>query len=461
MQVPTLVQPGAAAGSAASAPAVPSADAPAGPFAALLAAYVHTQGLPGHAPQAPADGAEPGAVPAETPAETPAEAPAEAPVEPPTGASTDASVAAPPETGPEVGIASEVADGRPAGLRGDGEADPRDAEPAPAIAGRAAPGREGSTPAPVAPGAGERTVVVPRATASAAVAAAATAPTAAAVTATAAGTAAAPVAGSAPAPVSAPVTTELSVGLSVERPVGLSVESGGGALPVAPATSVATAAGPPAADPVAPAVAGVLPPASAAQPIVLPAVLPAVPPDAVPSGSAASQVAAVVEAQAARVGRLPDGTHRLSVSLYPAALGEVQVTLTLRRGELTVRLAGSREARAALAADGAMLHRVLGQVAGASAAVQVTLHDLGPVATAPLASGGSAAADTGSPPPAAGGQHGSGHQPPTDHHRAGTHGGAPQPAGRATDGDVRETGPAGAPSNRSATSAPTGLDVTV
>jgi flagellar hook-length control protein FliK len=49
--------------------------------------------------------------------------------------------------------------------------------------------------------------------------------------------------------------------------------------------------------------------------------------------------------------RGPDGTHRLTAHLHPEDLGQITVIAEVRRGEITVQLAGSTEAgRLALAA---------------------------------------------------------------------------------------------------------------
>ncbi len=54
-----------------------------------------------------------------------------------------------------------------------------------------------------------------------------------------------------------------------------------------------------------------------------------------------------------------DGTHRLTLKLQPAALGDVRVVLTVRGGEVRVSLAAGTDARAALLADAPALHRML------------------------------------------------------------------------------------------------------
>jgi len=54
-----------------------------------------------------------------------------------------------------------------------------------------------------------------------------------------------------------------------------------------------------------------------------------------------------------------DGTHRVTLRLQPAALGDVRVVLTVRAGTVRVSLAANADARAALLADAPALHRML------------------------------------------------------------------------------------------------------
>ena len=60
-----------------------------------------------------------------------------------------------------------------------------------------------------------------------------------------------------------------------------------------------------------------------------------------------------------------NGTHRLRLQLEPEALGEVRVILTVRNGEVHVRLAGGEEAQRALREGAPELRRLL-ELAGAS-----------------------------------------------------------------------------------------------
>ncbi len=54
-----------------------------------------------------------------------------------------------------------------------------------------------------------------------------------------------------------------------------------------------------------------------------------------------------------------EGVHRVTLELNPKALGEVRVVLTVRHGDVHVRLAAGSEAREALAMSSADLNRAL------------------------------------------------------------------------------------------------------
>jgi flagellar hook-length control protein FliK len=60
-----------------------------------------------------------------------------------------------------------------------------------------------------------------------------------------------------------------------------------------------------------------------------------------------------------------NGTHRVRLQLAPEALGEVRVVLTVRNGEVHVRLAGGEDAQRALREGAPELRRLL-ELAGAS-----------------------------------------------------------------------------------------------
>ncbi len=54
-----------------------------------------------------------------------------------------------------------------------------------------------------------------------------------------------------------------------------------------------------------------------------------------------------------------DGVHRVTLQLNPRALGDVRVVLTMRQGDVHVRLSAGPEARAALASSSSELSRAL------------------------------------------------------------------------------------------------------
>ncbi len=157
-----------------------------------------------------------------------------------------------------------------------------------------------------------------------------------------------------------------------------------------------------------------------------------------------------------------DGTHRLTLTLTPEALGDVRVTLTVRQGEVSVSFAAGDEARRALIESTPELRRLL-ELGGATTS-RVTVSDL---------TGGRPGDGTGQRPDDGsgswldqsreGGQTGadSGGQPrgsdrtPQDLH-AGTRAGT-----TATDGNHRGPGDAGRPLDPGTSTRPAGLDVTV
>lgn len=175
-------------------------------------------------------------------------------------------------------------------------------------------------------------------------------------------------------------------------------------------------------------------------------------------GSAAEQVARVLDSQVARIAHRGDGTHRLSLTLYPAALGEVQVTLTVRDGAVSVTLAAGAQAQAALVADSAELHRLLARAT--SGPTEITVQNLSGTAASghsdsdSTSSSGSTADDSA--------QARAQTEPETsDHHHARTRGGTPHSTELARDGDAREHPAPGAPTIRPGTRPPTGVDVTM
>ncbi len=96
-----------------------------------------------------------------------------------------------------------------------------------------------------------------------------------------------------------------------------------------------------------------------------------------------------------------NGTHRLTMTLRPEALGEVRVTLTVRDGEVRVRFAAGEEAQRALVEGAPELRRVL-ELAGAGD-TRVVVRDLAqpvtpgttsPTTPSPAHSGGEGRGDT-------------------------------------------------------------------
>jgi hypothetical protein len=144
-----------------------------------------------------------------------------------------------------------------------------------------------------------------------------------------------------------------------------------------------------------------------------------------------------------------DGTHRVTLTLRPEALGEVRVTLTLRDGEVHVRLAAGEEAQRALVEGAPELRRVL-ELAGATE-TRVVVRDLGqPAATSPGAAPGTGEQGPrdGDPTTTAGDGRGD-----TDDHPARTRGGS-----TATDGLTDGAAP---PRPEPARLARTGVDLTM
>jgi flagellar hook-length control protein FliK len=154
----------------------------------------------------------------------------------------------------------------------------------------------------------------------------------------------------------------------------------------APTSAAASPAASPDARPAEPAPQVAAPPAAPApSPTAEPTTTP-VP----PIGSAAPATAAGATAETRAVAPAPamsqlvpditrlvsagDGTHRLTMTLQPEALGEVRVTLTVRNGEVHVRLAAGVEAQQALAEGAPELQRVL-ELTGATE-TRVVVRDL-------------------------------------------------------------------------------------
>jgi flagellar hook-length control protein FliK len=83
------------------------------------------------------------------------------------------------------------------------------------------------------------------------------------------------------------------------------------------------------------------------------------------AATAASGVTGQVFPEVTRLVSRGDGTQRITMKLNPEALGDVRVVLTVRNGEVHVRMAGSELAQHALLQGAPELHRLL-DLAGAT-----------------------------------------------------------------------------------------------
>jgi len=93
-----------------------------------------------------------------------------------------------------------------------------------------------------------------------------------------------------------------------------------------------------------------------------------------------------------------DGTHRMTLRLQPAALGDVRVVLTVRGGEVRVSLAAGTEAQSALLADAPALHRMLAGTGAES--TRIVVRDLAGAQPGTLAPPSSAATPNSTQPSA-------------------------------------------------------------
>ncbi len=66
-----------------------------------------------------------------------------------------------------------------------------------------------------------------------------------------------------------------------------------------------------------------------------------------------------------------DGTRRITLKLNPEALGDVRVVLTVRQGEVHVRMAGNEQAQRALQSGSSELHQLLERAGATSSQVVV------------------------------------------------------------------------------------------
>lgn len=112
-----------------------------------------------------------------------------------------------------------------------------------------------------------------------------------------------------------------------------------------------------------------------------------------PGAPAAQHVTGQVFPEVTSLVSRGDGTHRITLTLNPEALGEVRVVMTVRDGAVHVRLAAGQDARQALVEGSPELTRLL-ELAGASES-RIVVRDL-PAGSA--ASTGSGTPDRGSDP---------------------------------------------------------------
>jgi flagellar hook-length control protein FliK len=88
-------------------------------------------------------------------------------------------------------------------------------------------------------------------------------------------------------------------------------------------------------------------------------------------GVATSAITAQVLPEVARLVTRGDGTQRLTVKLNPEALGEVRIVLTVRNGDVHVRMTGSDAAHQALLNGAPELQRLLERAGAGSSQVVV------------------------------------------------------------------------------------------
>jgi flagellar hook-length control protein FliK len=111
-------------------------------------------------------------------------------------------------------------------------------------------------------------------------------------------------------------------------------------------------------------------------------------PEAAPAPTgpqATQQVTGQVFPEVTRLVSRGDGTQRITLKLSPEALGEVRVVLTVRDGDVQVRMIGSELAQQALRAGAPELQRLL-DLAGATSS-SVIVGDQGSAPEADLHSG--------------------------------------------------------------------------
>jgi flagellar hook-length control protein FliK len=225
----------------------------------------------------------------------------------------------------------------------------------------------------------------------------------------------------------APTGTGRDIRMSGDAVVRHSPAGPGAAVPTAPApadpsgvdpvraTGPTTATAPDTSQPVGPAPQPVAPQPAVPQPVTP---TPITTTDATDAGNTTVQhVTRQVFPEVTSLVTRGDGTHRITLTLAPEALGEVRVVMTVRDGSVHVRLAGGPEAQLALRDGSHELTRLL-EVAGASDS-RIVVRDL--PAAAPSASANGFATDLGTGGQRPQDQHAGtrAHQPATD----GTHDG--------------------------------------
>jgi flagellar hook-length control protein FliK len=202
-----------------------------------------------------------------------------------------------------------------------------------------------------------------------------------------------------PAPVAAPVPSSAEAGdAAAAAPAGPVPVPGspatttGDAVSGQPPAPVADTASPDTASPAAaaPTPEGAPSPTSAGTatgagaPGAGSAVTSALPTTAAAAPADASPVTRQVFPEVTRLVSTGNGTHRVTLTLQPEQLGEVRVTLTVRDGEVLVRMAAGDEAQRALLEGAPELRRVL-ELTGATD-TRIVVRDLPGTTPQPSAS---------------------------------------------------------------------------
>lgn len=250
----------------------------------------------------------------------------------------------------------------------------------------------GAASAPAPTGAvGEAGVVVPGTTVGQAPGSAAEVAVAA-PPAAASGTTTAELAGRAAAAATRPGEPAVPTGAAGSEPSGDDADSHSDGRPATRAP-VAAPAPPSTGSPTATVVAAASDQAGAPQGVVA-AVAPSVVATSAPAPAAADphHVTGQVFPEVTSLVSRGEGTHRITLTLNPEALGEVRVVMTVRDGAVHVRLAAGHDARQVLVDGSPELTRLL-ELAGASES-RIVVRDL--PATAPASSTATGTPDRGS-----------------------------------------------------------------